>query len=197
MTMETLRSRFAALSRRDMCVGGAGLCICAVLFYLARTPETPAVIETPAPVRAAQPDEPQEIIGLAAAARRPELRDPFTYAHETRGETVRSDNAAQSPNEKKQEERTRPAHMAATAPPAASGAMGAASPGVPPGKQESPVLRGTVTGADGSRIAILAIGEESAALAAGDTWRDYAVADVGDAAVTLRRGDDTVTLRRE
>ena len=31
MTMETLRSRFAAFSRRDMYVGGAGLCICAVL----------------------------------------------------------------------------------------------------------------------------------------------------------------------
>ena len=75
--------------------------------------------------------------------------------------------------------------------------MGAASPGVPPGKQESPVLRGTVTGADGRCIVILAMGEESAAVSAGDTWRDYAVEEACDNAVILRRGAETLTLRRE
>ena len=66
-----------------------------------------------------------------------------------------------------------------------------------PAKEMRPILRGTVTGADGRCIAILAMGEESAAVTAGDTWRDYAVEDAHDNAVTLRRGAETLTLRRE
>ena len=80
--------------------------------------------------------------------------------------------------------------------------MSATAPALPdgtaqPAKELRPILRGTVTGADGRCIVILAMGEESAAVAAGDTWRDYAVMDVDDAGVTLRRGAETLTLRRE
>ena len=196
MTIEMLRSRFAALSRRDICMGAALFCALAGLIYLAQTPASSAVIEMPAPVRAQEEDETREIVGLDAAARRPELRNPFTYAHETRGEGAHTAGTAPPPDEK------RAGAAEHSAPLILADRMSATAPALPdgtaqPAKELRPILRGTVTGADGRCIAILAMGEESAAVAAGDTWRDYAVEDAHDNAVTLRRGAETLTLRRE
>ena len=195
MTIEMLRSRFAALSHRDKRMGAALLFAAAVLLYLVQTPASSAVIESPAPVRAPEEDATREVIGLDAAARRPELRNPFTYAHETRGEGAHTEETPPTADEKRQGAET-PASMM----PAAR--TSATAPALPdgtaqPAKELRPILRGTVTGADGRCIAILAMGEESAAVAAGDTWRDYAVEDAHDNAVTLRRGAETLTLRRE
>ena len=44
MTIEMLRSRFAALSRRDMHMGAALLVAAAALLYLVQTPASSAVL---------------------------------------------------------------------------------------------------------------------------------------------------------
>lgn len=196
MTIEMLRSRFAALSRRDMHMGAALLVAAAALLYLVQTPASSAVIEPPMQMRAQEEDETREIVGLDAAARRPELRNPFTYAHETRGEAAHTPGVSPPPDEKWAGAAENSAPLMLT------DRMSTTAPALPdgtaqPAKELRPILRGTVTGADGRCIAILAMGEESAAVAAGDTWRDYAVMDVDDAGVTLRRGAETLTLRRE
>ena len=76
----------------------------------------------------------------------------------------------------------------------------AASP-MPPQAQpkaETPlVLRGIVTGADGRRIAILARGKDSAALAAGDTWHGYTLDALTERTATLRTAHGVITLTRE
>ena len=52
MTIEMLRSRFAALSRRDMHMGAALLVAAAALLYLVQTPASCAVSEPPMQMRA-------------------------------------------------------------------------------------------------------------------------------------------------
>ena len=65
-------------------------------------------------------------------------------------------------------------------------------------KAETPlVLRGIVTGADGRRIAILARGKDSAALAAGDTWHGYTLDALTERTATLRTAHGVITLTRE
>ncbi|MBF1714717.1 MAG: hypothetical protein HXO85_03730, partial [Selenomonas sp.] len=54
-----------------------------------------------------------------------------------------------------------------------------------------------VTGADGRRIAILARGKDSAALAAGDTWHGYTLDALTERTVTLRTAHGVITLTRE
>ena len=68
MTIEMLRSRFAALSRRDMHMGAALLVAAAALLYLVQTPASSAVIEPPMQMRAQEEDETREIVGLDARA---------------------------------------------------------------------------------------------------------------------------------
>ena len=73
----------------------------------------------------------------------------------------------------------------------------AAQPQAQP-KAETPlVLRGIVTGADGRRIAILAGGKDSAALAAGDTWHGYTLDALTERTATLRTAHGVITLTRE
>ena len=59
------------------------------------------------------------------------------------------------------------------------------------------VLRGVVTGADGVRIAILARGEEGAALGIGEMWQGYTLRALSDRSATLDSASGTITLTRE
>ncbi|WP_295164343.1 transcriptional initiation protein Tat [Selenomonas sp. F0473] len=190
MTPEEWRERLAHVPVPYIAAGtAAAACIFGGVIYASWDTDPPAVIERPPQGRAPVPEGPREIAGLDAAAQRAPLRDPFTYIHETRGETVEGEKHRAA------DERT----PAGTAPVenAASPVAAGTQPGTPPAKQGRPALRGTVTGTDGRRIAIIALDKESAALSVGETWRDYVVEDVGDSAVTLRRGGETITLRRE
>ena len=70
-------------------------------------------------------------------------------------------------------------------------------PQVQPRAETPLVLRGIVTGADGRRIAILARGKDSAALAAGDTWHGYTLDALTERMATLRTAHGVITLTRE
>ena len=124
-----------------------------------------------------------EVQGLSAAAEGRALHNPFTMAHTAEGETGAMPISAK-PHEEKLPPQPTPA-----APPM--------PPQVQP-KAETPlVLRGIVTGADGRRIAILARGKDSAALAAGDTWHGYTLDALTERTATLRTAHGVITLTRE
>lgn len=155
-----------------------------------RDSDAPAVIEH-APVQAAAPAAVRQIEGIEAAARREELRNPFTYVHETRGTPVQG-----APGEPGAADQAKPTG----APPSgAAERTPAPAPGTaaPVKKKEPVTLRGVVTGADGARMAILAQGEDSAVLSAGEKWRTYTVAHVADDSVTLETAHETIVLQRE
>lgn len=193
MTIEEVRTYFAQIPARKAAVASAALlCIAACAAYAMRNPDTPAVIAR-MPTQAEGAEAPYRIEGLETAARREALRNPFTHVHETRGA------AAQIGREV-------PVAPPAAKPadtPAAGGGAGqptAAAPGAAvqaQTKAERPVLRGIVTGADGTRMAILAQGEDSTVLSAGDGWRSYTVAYVADGSVTLETAHGTIVLRQE
>ena len=187
---EEWRARLMRMPLRYIAAGAAACCIAACVLYASQSAGDAAVIEHPAAERIPPPETRREIAGLDAASERTPLHNPFTYAHETRGAAAESAHTA-----------TAEKAPAAPALPAGAGAQSAAQPVHTPPEtppvQSRPVLRGTVTGADGRRIAIVASDKDSAALSVGEMWRDYTVEDVGDTAVTLRRGGETVTLRRE
>ena len=141
--------------------------------------DAPQVI-VPPPVRTEE--KPLEITGLTAAAERMPLRDPFTVRHESRRERLAPPPAGEG-------------HEEPAPPPIPTDAAAMAT------KQKEPpvplTLRGIVTGADGTRIAILARGQESAALSAGESWHGYRIAQISDGAVTLHASAGTMTLTRE
>ena len=54
-----------------------------------------------------------------------------------------------------------------------------------------------MTAADGTRIAILAQGEEGAALTVGETWKGHTLRSVADRSATLDTASGMITLTRE
>ena len=69
---------------------------------------------------------------------------------------------------------------------------------VPPAPPPAPlILRGVVAGADGARLAILARGEEGAALGIGEVWQGYTLRALSDRSATLDSVSGTITLTRE
>ena len=124
-----------------------------------------------------------EVQGLSAAAEGRALHNPFTMVHAAEGETEAMPLSANPHEEKLPSQLT----------PAALPLPQKAQP-----KAETPlVLRGIVTGADGRRIAILARGKDSAALAAGDTWHGYTLDALTERTATLRTAHGVITLTRE
>ena len=66
-----------------------------------------------------------------------------------------------------------------------------------PPKPKPLFLRGVVRNSDGARIAILAQGEDGAALTVGETWHGYTLRAMTDHSVILDAADGTITLTRE
>ena len=128
-----------------------------------------------------------EITGLSAAAAKTSLRNPFSAAHERRGEV----SLPEAPAEIKA--KAQPASPSVAAAQTISASMG--TPHVPP--PASIVLRGVVTGADGTRIAILARGDEGAALRLGETWQGHTLRVLTDTTALLDSAAGTMTLTRE
>ena len=135
--------------------------------------------------RESAPPPVTEIAGFSAAARKVPLRNPFSYAHEHRGEIPPTIQMAE------QTEKVPPLPPATTPPPPVVS--------TPPSTQSQPplVLRGIVTGADGTRIAILAKGTDSAALSVGEMWQGHTLRGLTDSSATLESMDGTITLIRE
>ena len=163
----------AAYRRQQIALGGGLILLISVCAILMEDPAPPPALP---PVSHAETSV-TEVRGLSAAARRSALRDPFTAAHETeRAVTSR--------------ERNVPPQTVPAAPPVQLQEVSAEA-------KTTLVLRGVVTGADGRRIAIVAAGKDSAALAAGDTWHGYTLDALTDRAATLRTAHGVVTLTRE
>ena len=153
---ERWKDYLSARYRRQQAAVGAGLLLllslCAMLHEDSLpAPVPPAVSHVDASVT--------EVQGLSAAAEGRALHNPFTMAHAAEGETGAIPISAM-PHEEKP-----PSQLTPAAPPL--------PPQAQPKAEMPLVLRGIVTGADGRRIAILAGGKDSAALAAGDTWHGY------------------------
>ena len=180
--IETWRRYWAALSARQRALVGA-LLLCALSgVYLLQA-------DSPQPVAIVQHNEKAppatEIRGLSAAAKRPPLRNPFSDAHERAHEVSSATTVVE---QKGQTLPPDPSPVPSTPPTAA----------VPPVPPPAPlVLRGVVTGADGVRIAILARGEEGAALGIGEVWQGYTLRALSDRSATLDSASGTITLTRE
>ena len=178
VVIELWREKCRALSvRRAAVTAGVLLGVVGGICHLYRASDA-AVVTVAPPVRSCA--APGEIAGLSAAAQRAPLRNPFSPGHETAGE------------------------RAAVPVPADAGNMRAAIPAEPPPAAQTPgtklvplVLRGTAVSADGARIAILAQGDEGAALSPGESWRGYTLDMVTDRAAVLRSASGMVTLTRE
>ena len=121
-----------------------------------------------------------EIAGLSAAAKRTALRNPFSSAHERRGEIPPA-----APMGETTEKASPPPLSVSTQIPSAAH--------IPPPL----TLSGVVTAADGTRIAILAQGEEGAALTVGETWKGHTLRSVADRSATLDTASGMITLTRE
>ena len=178
--LERWKDYLSARYRRQQAAVGAGLLLllslCAMLHEdPLPAPVPPAVSHVDASVT--------EVQGLSTAAEGRALHNPFTMAHAAEGETGAMPISAM-PHEEKP-----PSQLTPAAPP------------LPPQAQpkaETPlVLRGIVTGADGRRIAILAKGKDSTALAAGDTWHGYTLDALTERTATLRTAHGIITLTRE
>ena len=170
----------AAYRRQQMAIGGGLILLISVCAILMEDPAPPPALP---PVSHAETSV-TEVRGLSAAARRSALRDPFTAAHETE----RAVNAA--PRAVASRERNVPPQTVPAASPVQLQEVSAEA-------KTALVLCGVVTGADGRRIAIVAAGKDSAALAAGDTWHGYTLDALTDRAATLRTAHGVVTLTRE
>lgn len=172
-----------ALSMRQRALVGA-LLLCAVsgAYLLWADADAPAAIVQHS---ATTPPPSLEIAGLSAAAKRTALRNPFSDAHERAHEMPSATTAVE---QKGQTLPPDPPPVPPTPPTAA----------VPPAPPPAPlVLRGVVTGADGVRIAILARGEEGAALGIGEMWQGYTLRALSDRSATLDSASRTITLTRE
>lgn len=182
--LETLRAYLSTLSRRQWVLIGA-LFLCAVCgaYLLGADADAPVVI-----VQHSETTPPSlEITGLAAAAKRTALRNPFSETHERMGESP----PAAVPE---------PVKGTAAAPPSLSVPVSPVQQAVVASSAPPPaplVLRGVVTGADGTRIAILAQGADGAALAAGETWRGYTLRTLTERTAILDSAAGTSTLTRE
>lgn len=181
--IETWRRYWAALSARQRALVGA-LLLCAlsgVYLLQADSPQPVTIvqhIETKAPPAT-------EITGLSAAAKRSPLRNPFSDAHERAHEMPSATTAVE------QKGQTLPPNTSPVPPTPPTAA-------VPPAQPPAPlVLRGVVTGVDGVRIAILARGEEGAALGIGEVWQGYTLRALSDRSATLDSASGTITLTRE
>ena len=182
LVIETWRRYWAALSARQRALVGA-LLLCAlsgVYLLQADSPQPVAIVQH---IEKAPPAT--EIRGLSAAAKRPPLRNPFSDAHERAHEVFSATTVVE---QKGQTLPPDPSPVPSTPPTAA----------VPPVPPPAPlVLRGVVTGADGVRIAILARGEEGAALGIGEMWQGYTLRALSDRSATLDSASGTITLTRE
>ena len=184
--IEMWRARLRELSARQMALIGAVLLLtvsgAALLWTNA---DSPAAVP---PQETAQPPT-GEIAGLTAAAQKMPLRNPFTDAHETAaeaaqtGETVTGEAEAEQPHTRKL--------------PAASVLAPPVSASAPPVPAAPFVLRGVVTDANGVRIAIIARGAESAALAVGETWQGYILRTLTDRSAVLDSESGSITVTRE
>ena len=172
-----------ALSMRQRALVGA-LLLCAVsgAYLLWADADAPAAIVRHS---ATTPPPSLEIAGLSAAAKRTALRNPFSDAHE-RAHEVPSVTIAAVPKD--------PTLPPETLPVPPTPPTTAAPPMPPPVPL---VLRGVVTGMDGVRIAILARGEEGAALGLGEVWHGYTLHALSDTSATLVSAQGTITLTRE
>lgn len=175
--LERWKDYLSARYRRQQAAVGAGLLL--LLSLGAMLHEEPPPVSVPPTVSRSDVSV-TEVQGLSAAAEGRALHNPFTMAHAAEGETGTMP-IAPTPHEEKP-----PAQPAPPMPPQAQP------------KAETPlVLRGIVTGADGRRIAILARGKDSAALAAGDTWHGYTLDALTERTATLRTAHGVITLTRE
>ena len=178
--LERWKDYLSARYRRQQAAVGAGLLL--LLSLCAMLHEDPPPVPVPPTVSRSDVSV-TEVQGLSAAAEGRALHNPFTMVHAAEGETGAMPILA-NPHEEK---------LSSQPTPAASPMPPQAQP-----KAETPlVLRGIVTGADGRRIAILAGGKDSAALAAGDTWHGYTLDALTERTATLRTAHGIITLTRE
>ena len=178
--LERWKDYLSARYWRQQAAVGAGLLLLLSLCAMLHEDPLPA----PVPPALSRVDASvTEVQGLSAAAEGRALHNPFTMVHAAEGETEAMPLSANPHEEKLPSQLT----------PAALPLPQKAQP-----KAETPlVLRGIVTGADGRRIAILARGKDSAALAAGDTWHGYTLDALTERTVTLRTAHGVITLTRE
>jgi hypothetical protein len=182
--IDTWRTYLGELSARQLALIGAALLLAvsgAALLW-EDEPETVVTLR-----EETAPPPTTEIAGLSVAAQKIPLRNPFSYAHETLAETF--------PVVENVKGDVQPPHMSAPPPPQASSVSAeTASPAPPP---EPLVLRGVVMDANGVRIAILAKGTESAALAVGETWQGHTLRELTDRSATLDAASGSIIVTRE
>lgn len=179
--IDTWRTYLGELSARQLALIGAALLLAVSGAALLWTDEPETVVtlreETAPPA--------PEIAGLSAAAQKMPLRNPFSYAHETLAETT-------PPVENAKGDVQPPVQ------PASLAQLPSTSASTPPAPPPEPlVLRGVVTDANGVRIAILAKGTESAALAVGETWQGHTLRELTDRSATLDAASGSITVTRE
>ena len=178
--LERWKDYLSARYRRQQVAVGAGLFLLLSLCVMLHEDSPPV----PVPPTVSRADAPvTEVQGLSAAAEGRALHNPFTMAHAADGETGAVPLSAK-PHEEKLSSQPAPAALPMP-------------PQVQPRAETPLVLRGIVTGADGRRIAILARGKDSAALAAGDTWHGYTLDALTERMATLRTAHGVITLTRE
>ena len=181
--IEMWRRCWTVLSvRQRALVGALLLCVlCGVYLLQGDSPQPVAIVQHPD----VAPSPATEITGLSAAAKRSSLRNPFSDAHERAYEVPSAITAAE------QNKQMLPSNTAPVPPPPPTAA-------VPPAPPPAPlILRGVVAGADGARLAILARGEEGAALGIGEVWQGYTLRALSDRSATLDSVSGTITLTRE
>ena len=181
--IEMWRRYWTALSVRQRALVGALLvCVlCGVYLLQGDLPQPVAIVQHPD----IAPSPATEITGLSAAAKRSSLRNPFSDTHERAHEVSSAITAAE------QKKHMLPSNTAPVLPPPPTAA-------VPPAPPPAPlILRGVVAGADGARLAILARGEEGAALGIGEVWQGYTLRALSDRSATLDSASGTITLTRE
>ncbi len=180
--IDTWRTYLGELSARQLALIGAALllAVSGTALLWEDEPETVVTLrEETSPLPA------PEIAGLSAAAQKMSLRNPFSYAHETLAETT-------PPVENAKGDVQPPVQ------PASLAQLPSTSASTPPAHPPEPlVLRGVVTDANGVRIAILAKGTESAALAVGETWQGHTLRELTDRSATLDAASGSITVTRE
>ena len=182
--IDTWRTYLGELSARQLALIGASLLFAVSGAALLWTDEPETVVTLR---EETAPPPTTEIAGLSAAAQKMSLRNPFSYAHETLAETF--------PVVENVKGDVQPLHTPAQPPPQASSVSAeTASPAPPPAPL---VLRGVVTDANGVRIAIIARGAESAALAVGETWQGYILRTLTDRSAVLDSESGSITVTRE
>lgn len=180
--IEMWRARLYELSARQLALIGAALLLAVSGTALLWTDEPETVVTLR---EETSPPPAPEIAGLSAAAQKMPLRNPFSYAHETLAETTPPVENAKGDVQPP----VQPASLAQL--PSTS----ASTPPAPP--PEALVLRGVVMDANGVRIAILAKGTESAALAVGETWQGHTLRELTDRSATLDAASGSITVTRE